>query len=366
MSAKVNHFRLGVFVLAGLAAVFALIVVLGTGEIFKDSIYLETYFDESVQGLSEGSPLKYRGVSIGTVVAIELCDSIYELGTQNPEHEKCGRFVYIKVAYTPPRRAGRREKDSREITLQRLSQMIGRGLRVRLASQGITGLAYLEADFHNPEEHPAMAVPWTPENLYIPTARSTFTVVTESVVKILASLDKVRFDEIGRNLDALLTTLNATTQAAQVETLSKNVESLLRSVRETIESPEVKTLLANASAASQDVREMVAKVRPGVESFDERLKTFAEKTGRLLDDVDALLKRPELEVAVKELPATIAQLKLALKQWNSLAESSRNDLQLLLENLTTVSENIKQLSEGAKKYPALLLFGEPPKPISPP
>ena len=37
------------------------------------------------------------------------------------------------------------------------------GLRARLASQGITGLSYLELDFVDPARYPALDVPWKPK-----------------------------------------------------------------------------------------------------------------------------------------------------------------------------------------------------------
>ena len=44
----------------------AVIVILGAGRFFETTYPLETYFDESVNGLAVGSPVKLRGVAGGT------------------------------------------------------------------------------------------------------------------------------------------------------------------------------------------------------------------------------------------------------------------------------------------------------------
>ncbi len=51
---------------------------------------------------------------------------------------------------------------------------IEKGLRMRLAPQGITGTSYLEIDYVDPPP-PVLPIDWVPENIYIPSAPSTVT-----------------------------------------------------------------------------------------------------------------------------------------------------------------------------------------------
>ncbi len=60
-----------------LAVVGALVI--GGGSLFQKPIVVETVFDESVQGLDVGSPVKLRGVKIGTVSYIGLVGDNYVL-----------------------------------------------------------------------------------------------------------------------------------------------------------------------------------------------------------------------------------------------------------------------------------------------
>ena len=72
MSAKANYFKIGVFILSAAALAVVGVIVLGAGALFEKKIIMETYFDESVQGLGIGAPVKYRGVTVGSVEHIGL------------------------------------------------------------------------------------------------------------------------------------------------------------------------------------------------------------------------------------------------------------------------------------------------------
>ncbi|NDF59315.1 MAG: MCE family protein, partial [Burkholderiaceae bacterium] len=67
-----NYFRLGLFVFAGFAAILALILVFGTGQLFKKTTMVETYIEQSITGLDVGAPVRFRGVKVGQVTFIGL------------------------------------------------------------------------------------------------------------------------------------------------------------------------------------------------------------------------------------------------------------------------------------------------------
>src|SRR4029078_12992908 len=70
MSLKANYFKLGLFVVGAVVAGVIVLLVIGSGRWFQPRLSIETYFNESVQGLDVGSKLKYRGVVIGEVKSI--------------------------------------------------------------------------------------------------------------------------------------------------------------------------------------------------------------------------------------------------------------------------------------------------------
>ena len=54
------------------------LVVIGSGRWFQPKLTIESYFNESVQGLDVGSKLKYRGVVIGEVKRIGFTYNKYQ------------------------------------------------------------------------------------------------------------------------------------------------------------------------------------------------------------------------------------------------------------------------------------------------
>ena len=70
MSGQANFFKIGLFVIGAAVALVFLLVLLGAGRLFQSKIVMETYFNESVQGLELGSKVKYRGVIVGEVKSI--------------------------------------------------------------------------------------------------------------------------------------------------------------------------------------------------------------------------------------------------------------------------------------------------------
>ena len=72
MAVGTNRWKLGLFVLLGMGLALAAIVLLGARNFNEKTVTYLTFFDESVQGLDAGSPVKFRGVTIGRVATIDV------------------------------------------------------------------------------------------------------------------------------------------------------------------------------------------------------------------------------------------------------------------------------------------------------
>ena len=186
MSQKANYFKLGLFVIGAIAAGIVVLIIIGSGRWFQKRVTIETYFNESVQGLDIGSKLKYRGVAIGEVTRIGFTYNNYQL--DRPMAERA-RFVMVE-AQLQSRALGGRAGAGDLTTPEAAGQEVERGLRVRLAPLGITGTSYLEVDYIDPP--PSMlAIDWTPSNIYIPSTRSTVTALVNAASEIMEHLRKL-------------------------------------------------------------------------------------------------------------------------------------------------------------------------------
>src|SRR5262249_6166879 len=73
-----RYFRLGLFVVVAVAALAAVLFLLGGRKLFQPTFTLETYCNESVAGLEIGAPVRFRGVPLGQVTEILTSASTYE------------------------------------------------------------------------------------------------------------------------------------------------------------------------------------------------------------------------------------------------------------------------------------------------
>jgi len=195
-SREVNYFRIGTFVIIGITILIIAILIFGSGLLFKKTIYMETYFNDTIQGLSEGSPVKYRGMDIGHVKKINFIEQEYGNHNIKSTHQQ---YIYVEMAITANFLASTSANDIQSI----ITKDIKKGLRAKLALQGLTGTAYIEVDFLNPKANPVLPIDWQPKHYYVPSATSTLTRFSDNVQYILDELRNVQFAKLFNNIERL-------------------------------------------------------------------------------------------------------------------------------------------------------------------
>lgn len=326
MSERANYLKIGLFVIGATIIAVSAIVVLGAGSLFQKQILVETYFDESVQGLDIGSAVKIRGVQVGKVDAITLVDSVYD--TQK-------RYVLVRIALLS-RSLGR----TADVIQRGLPEEIDKGLRIRMAFQGVTGLAFLEADYLPAEQTPFLDLDWQPENPYIPSAPSTITRYTEAVDKIFKSLDNLDINQLSKGIEQAVTALNRALEEAHIATISDQSVTLLKELRTT--NRRIDKILADGDAPLQQ--------------FFATLPELSQSLTR---------SARQLETLATDLPKDLAPLGHSLRQMSALVTAEQQTIETTLDNLRHTSENLLDMSDKARAYPAQVIFGTPPPPVEP-
>ncbi|PIQ44001.1 MAG: hypothetical protein COV52_08905 [Gammaproteobacteria bacterium CG11_big_fil_rev_8_21_14_0_20_46_22] len=200
---ETDYFRIGVFVVIAIALIVIAIFAFTAGNLFSSRLYVETYFNESVQGLSPGSVVKYRGIDIGEVKKIKLVSAEYNL-PENEMNSKFGRYIYVLLSLDPHFMPGLTTKELADT----LREDVDEGLRVKMSLKALTGGAYVELNFADPGQAPMLPILWKPRYLYIPSETSTLTRVGDSVQDILNGLSKVDFQRLFTNMQDLVTRSN--------------------------------------------------------------------------------------------------------------------------------------------------------------
>lgn len=362
MSTNTQHFKIGLFVSLSIVFCVAVVVVLGGNALMQEKIVMETYLDQTVQGLNVGSPVKYRGVKIGEVKNITFVGEEYASDHADFIKYDCERFVLIQMALF---RRGPLDQDIEELR-DSLENSIKQGLRVRLAAQGFTGVMYLEADYMDPVRFPPLPICWEAKNLYLPSAPSTAKRLIESLDRIMFRFERLDLKTPLKKVENLLDVASGAIKEASIKTLSEEIHSFIAEMHgmqgrivELVEK--LDPLLTEATEAAAAGRKILENAEAPVdEMLRERIPETVASFNSLVEKLEALAQ--DLPRNVEELPAVITQLKVTLKRLDNVVVDERDNIAAIIDNLRVVAENLKEFSENAKEYPSQVLFGNPPAP----
>jgi len=401
MDAKPHYFKIGLFVLVAMALIVVAVVVFGAGMLAQDELLFESYFAESITGLSVGSPLEFRGVRIGQVSQIGFVGNRYELPTQGGSLSPYA--CYVRVVTAVPR--SKMPDFAVETIEESMRQMIARGLRVRITSNILTGQAYLEMNYLDPNRFPLNEFPWTPIYRVIPSAPGELTTIKDSIDKVLTQLQSIDVEGLAGSLAKLFTSLDRAINDAQLAELSVEARALLQVGRQKMEDLEMdkinastQELLASLSRAVEDaeVREISRQIRAVLTALND--KVAAVNMGQINADVERLLGALNQAVADANVPAlsrqsqgliaelrgtnlylkdllappdgattranvpeVVARLNQMMSQLNKVLATERPEIQTILVELRETLDGLSDLVATLRERPSELLFSNPPR-----
>jgi len=307
MGRKANPVVIGAFVVGAVALAVLGIVIFGSGRFFADTTPFVMYFSGSVDGLSVGSPVKFKGVEIGAVTSIQL-----DLG----EEARIPVWVEIDNKKIVARGAGEFSRDPAV-----LKEAIDRGLRAQLNSQSIvTGLLFVQLDYH-PETMPTFVAPPDAGLNEIPTIPTTLEQAQQAAGEIIASLKKFDFEGFGKSLRAAIDGVNDTLNSPGLRTALQHLPETLTNLNKTLKS---------------------------VETFAGNLD---KRTGPLLTSIQQTSERST--VAVEQARATLESMQGLVDAGSPLAGQLVN----VLEELRGTARSIRLLADYLERNPSALVRG---------
>src|SRR5216117_3386630 len=127
MSKKANPTTIGLFFVIGLVLGVAGLIIFSSGALFRPQHKDILYFNASLKGLNPGAPVKFRGVTIGSVERILI------------RHNQASNDFSMPVVIAIDEKLAQSLSDEMlEIGSQaKLSQLIGQGLRGRLDTESL-------------------------------------------------------------------------------------------------------------------------------------------------------------------------------------------------------------------------------------
>lgn len=304
---QASYFRIGVFIIAGLLLLAGGLIIFGIGQFFKEKITLETYVDATVQGIEIGSPVKFRGVTVGKVSRIGF------LFTEYPEVDRTSVANYVVILMEIDKEIFP-DMFKEEHLQELLDRQIKQGLRVQIEPQGITGLNYMEINYLPPDRFTPIKINWKPRNYFLPYAPGEITSMLDSINKMMKEVENLNIQGIGNKAMNVLDSVNQAMNDIQFQKLSDDAQKVMTSVTQAIEDARLKEL-------SADTRRLLAEVQ------------------KSNDQVRAILGNVE--------PAS---------------RLNADDIAATLANLRIISENLRAASAELSRDPSKLIFSRPPKP----
>ncbi|MCC6763823.1 MAG: MCE family protein [Deltaproteobacteria bacterium] len=256
-----NNWKLGLFVVLGVITMLAALFWLGARRFQRTSFPTVSYFDESVQGLDVGSPVKFRGVTVGNVADITIAP--------DHRHVQVTSEIYLDAI----RRLGLRDRAPRKG-----EEFLNPLLRMQLVSAGITGVRFLQTDFFHPGRYPEPTLPFEPPWNYIPSVPSTLKSVGDTAMEVVN-----RLPDIETRITETLTTMNAALGSfdrfvTSLQSEHGSFDRLLVQLRTTT------TGVGNEIAAAK-LPETTASIR----STAGAVSTTASGFGEMREDLEATL-----------------------------------------------------------------------------
>lgn len=299
MERDAKYAAVAIFALLAVTAAFGFVWwYSGQGERRNYERY-EIYFNGSVSGLSQGSPVRYLGVDVGRVKSLSV-------DRRNPGRVK----ILVEVDDTTP---------------------VSGATRARLGLLGLTGLLFIDLQ-KDPAANAAEPLSIGEQYPVIVSSKGEIEAFLERLPDlvgqagvVMGRIERLLDDENLRAVTEMLGNLERASHDLPVVT--SEAAALAADLRRTA---------AEASALAQRMNGLVETAQPDVEVSLAALRTAAEKLGRTAESLDRIVGRNESSLA-------------------ELAGSGTRELQQLLVDMRDAAGEVRSLARGLRENPSSLL-----------
>ena len=309
----------GMFVVGALVIAISLVVALGSGRLFARTYPFVVYFHQSVAGLQRGAPVKFKGVTVGSVRSIQL--SLM----QGPDPDRTLADARIPVIFEIDQRILVREGvgwidlEDRAIA----ERWIGEGMRVMLTMESlVTGRKFLSLE----------VMPGTP-----------VTLVNDPALDLI---------ELPPAPGGGIEEMEASFREALRRLAALNLDSAVNAFTNTMHAVE--------RLVEEDLDRSAHRLPQTMAEFDSTLRAIRNLAIALDSGVVPL--RADLTEAVRSATATSAEVRNTLLSLQAAAGPGsplQVRLEEALERLAAASRAIETLAEYLSRNPSAPLRGKP-------
>jgi paraquat-inducible protein B len=312
MAVGTNHWKLGLFVIMGVGLALAVLVVLGARRWNDKTLTFVSFFDESVQGLEVGSPVKFRGVTIGRVAAIDVA--------LDHRHVQVSNELFVEQLGRLDLRFGHAPGGSTRLT----------GLRMQLAQAGITGVKFMLLDYFDGQAYPPLILPFkTPPNT-IQSTPSTMKNLEDSVVRTAN-----QFPDIASALLGTVSRLNELMADVDREQLPASAAATLAEGKTTLHELRAQIQALNAGGLSSHAEQTMTSFNQTLANTDKLLSRLESDKGLLRSAERAANSMNEVargaQAVGPELEQTLREVRDAARSVHHFIDALQRDPDMLLK-----------------------------------
>jgi paraquat-inducible protein B len=330
MSVRAKPTVIGLFVSGAVILAVAAVLLFGSGKFLSHRERFVIYFTDSVNGLSIGSPVKFKGVQIGEVTDIKIHFDQPDSSDAIP--------VIIEIDTTHQHRdLGDSTDLSDPVVFQ--AQVEG-GLRARLQMLSIvSNQLYIELNYDTAAPEPTY-VGLTHPYKEIPSVASGLSEVIKSVTTALTNLSKVDFVEMSNKINLLSDQLSEGIGQLDFKTINDSLVAAANNLNALLSDPKIKEALDKLGTTMDDLDRLANSINGQVQPLSDQIQETAKSARTTLDQINQTLS------AVRDVVAPDSSL--------------RTELDKALLEITNASRSVRILSEYLEANPGALLTGKAP------
>ena len=330
MNKKISPTLIGAFVLGAVALLVIAVIAFGSGQLFKHTREFVLYFENSVNGLRVGAPVKFKGVEIGSVKKIVL-----QL-EGNTQVARIPVIIEIDLEKLTARGASGTIAEDREAFRKAVTEL---GLRGQLLMESlVTGLLYVGLDFF-PGTSLKLVQQADGDHKYpeIPTTPTTLEQAQDAVTRIINKLEEI-----------------------DVKALIKSLEGTVGGVNQLVNSPELKSTLRALDQAMPKVDQAIASFSKLTTTIDGSVTGLTENLQQT--SIATRQAMQQAEVTIKQTDAALKEAQAAMTNMRAVSDPDSQtfyEITRSLREISAAARSLRLLTNYIERNPRALVFGKP-------
>ncbi|MBR6471013.1 MAG: MCE family protein [Victivallales bacterium] len=376
---------IGFFVLTALVLLIAMLMAFGGNSWFRTTVTYTMHFDNSVKGLSAGSPVMFRGVTIGQVTGIRLLAPATNVSPDTPadsfsypvqvtveiEPEKLGFSSSSWRQYLTGEAHAIREELRNYLTEMAVKQ----GLRAKLQTLSLlTGQLSIEMTF----DHLAMETD-DPVQIRADMQKGLFPTRIRFLDQVSNRIGEKNFRNQMESLQKLIAQISDFIDSGQSKQLLEDISRIaanLRTLTETL-GQQLPVLLDDSHAVLTSTNELVCHAKDQIQPLVKRVLLLATQIGFTLQSAHKLLNnltnitessKPQIERLLTQCTATLSEAQQTLVETRAAlqeaqaaiapASPTRQQLERTLNECELSLNSLRMLLDHVQRDPQFLFLGE--------